>query len=423
MLLMTKSHNMKFTFYLFLLITICSNALSAQLDVVSMGSSYSKAAFYNLSTGESVQLANESWDIIFSNTDINNAGVFINESTTFMQPGLELYAAPTNNWTEEITDVSIFTEEFRLYNPELSWSEGAFNILKDSLNEDDYGWGIKNTATNTIEGTRVFVIKKRNGLFIKFQIISLEDNVFSLRTASLDGSNEKSFSISKTNYQDQALIFFSLESESVKPISISYDMIFLRYTEPLDAGNNTFVEYTITGMLLAPGVEAAAALDVDPSTVQESDYSEQYTSRPGIIGGDWKYFDLSQGWIIDFERTYFVKSIDGNKYQLVFIDFGGSSTGSAIIEKTLLIPTSTFQPSTNDISIFPNPASDYLSIEINGQEIEEIIIFNTTGQVVAKEKRTNTYFNLPQSLHNGIYSVIIRTKDSVYQKNIFIKQN
>jgi hypothetical protein len=112
--------------------------LSAQIDQISLEAGYTVQAFYNIEDGSYETIPNESWDIMFSNIGMTDAGIHINESVSFMGSGVELYLAETTDWAETIeADTSIFKFENALHNDELSWENGAFNSLRNTMNPFD----------------------------------------------------------------------------------------------------------------------------------------------------------------------------------------------------------------------------------------------------------------------------------------------
>ena len=78
--------------------------------------------------------------------------------------------------------------------------------------------------------------------------------------------------------------------------------------------------------------------------------------------------------------------------------------------KTIVIPTRTGVQSLQlpQISIYPNPAKNYLMI--NGAEPTDVLtVFNLYGQVVIKTTITGQTIPLPESLQSGVYSAVITT--------------
>ena len=58
-----------------------------------------------------------------------------------------------------------------------------------------------------------------------------------------------------------------------------------------------------------------------------------------------------------------------------------------------------------EISLFPNPANKQLTISSkDGTTIEEVIIYNQTGQIVQQEKPVNNIIDISQ-LQQGMYII------------------
>src|SRR5210317_3005 len=100
------------------------------IDHVSVGSSYSQQAYYNVSTGEVTQISNTDWDIAFSNLGETDGAIFINESAILSGTPLEIYEPTNYIWEDPIEfDPNLHNEDSRLFNQEESWEEGAFNTI------------------------------------------------------------------------------------------------------------------------------------------------------------------------------------------------------------------------------------------------------------------------------------------------------
>ena len=74
-----------------------------------------------------------------------------------------------------------------------------------------------------------------------------------------------------------------------------------------------------------------------------------------------------------------------------------------------------------DLSIFPNPTSDYLRIDSKKLETSNIRIFNLLGQLILELKEVN----LPQSIdvrnfEKGIYVLEIEVSGSAVSKKIIV---
>lgn len=407
---------MRLTIIFTLITAFVYQVYAQQVEQVSTGAAYSLQAYYALESGDVQQVTNEDWDLAFSNDGVTDAGVFVNESAAFMQNTLALYVADITDWSEPITDVSVFTEEIRLYNPKENWIEGAFNSVASESDPLDYGWGSYNPQNFAVEGNKIYVVEQRSGSFLKLQIQRLADGVYQFRYANLDGSNEVVETIAKNENSGQELIFYSLRDRRVVDVPISdADLIFKRYFSPLDDGSGNTLQYNVTGVLLAPGTQAVVADGVDPLTVMESDYSDQYSPIPTVIGHDWKEFDFSAGWQLDFDRVHFVKTQEGDIYKLYFFDFEGSSTGITTLEKTYITTVNNAEvlEQNTTISLFPNPAQHQIQIEglSPGAELQ---IFDNAGQLRVERTAQNSREQLEiEQLEQGLYHLILRQNGTV----------
>ena len=413
----------KFFTLTFCFIIAITQTLNAQIEMVSVGANYSQQAYYTLSTGEVEIVNNDAWDIAFSNDGVQDAGIFLNESGDLGANKLRLYLAPSNDFNQNITDLSAFIEENELHNKEQNWTDGAFNSLKDLYSPFDYGWGTYNPALNTVVGTNVFVIQKRDGNFIKLEITELSGTgTYSFRYANLDGTNEISKTVTK-DLTGPALIHFSFETENIVTMPTDFDLVFQRYTTPLDDGYGNLLEYSVTGVLLASGVEAVAANGVDPQTVNPELYIDQTTSTINAIGHDWKYFDFYSGWLIDENIAYFVKTKNDDYYKIVFYDFEGSATGTTTFEKTLLDIVSTEDLAQNiETTVFPNPTTDFVTVK-SEENIESIEIYNLQGKLMLSQLANVNVETLNlTTLNSGIYSIIINTESAKIAKPLIVNR-
>jgi len=392
-----------------------------EINMVSTGPGYGHQAYYKLSTGQVTMVKNDAWDIAFSSAGQNDAGVFINESSGTMGGGLELYLAPTLDWSENITDFSSFTEENRLHNPEKSWTEGAFNTNKDTNSPFDYGWGIYNPQSNMVEGHKIFMIKKRDGSFVKFQIVQIRFADYTIRYSNPNGTNEITKVVSKS-FTGKKLIHFSLNTGDLVNIPTDYDLVFMRYTRPLEDGGNT-LQYNVTGVLLAPGVEAVKATNIDPNTVNEADYKDSYSALPTVIGHEWKTFDFNAGWVMGENEAYFVKTANKDKYKIIFYDFEGSTTGITTLEKTFLGNTSSIINVENSLAVqvFPNPSSEFLVVKYPTSSEVTLMMYDQSGRLVTTIAHvTNNPMIFPQSIENGQYFLQILVDNKTFSSKLTI---
>lgn len=386
---------------------------------ISTGAGYSQQTFYNLENDQTFSVAASAWDLAFSTIGLADAAVHINEgaaSGAGALPAVELYLAAETDFAATI-DASLLTE--RLYNDEKSWETGALNLVANPADPFDFGWGSYNPMTHALSGTRIFVIKLRDGNYKKFMIQSLAGGTYTIRYANLDSSSEATATVNKADFPDTDLAFFSFADGgtiATAPAQ-SWDLSFCRYVTPLDDGTGNILDYAVTGILSGPGVEVAEARGVEPFIVEVDAYVDSFETDLDIIGYDWKAFDFTQGWLIPEDLAYFVKKADDHVWRLVFVDFEGSATGTGTFEKTDLgILTSTSSPLTEltAMSVFPNPAQSNATLAFSMEHATELQISirdlsgRTLWQSIANAAEGFNVFQLPvANLPQGMYLVNI----------------
>jgi hypothetical protein len=386
-----------FTRVTFLLSTVCTLAgtLSAQDYVeISTGANYSQQSYVNIDDGTQKQINATTWDLAFNVTSGFSAGVLINESAGLdpqTSGGAIFYDARTTDFDAVLNVDSIVKHQ--IYNPDADWNIGALNALADPNNPFDQGWGDYNPATHEITGTRVFVVKLRDGSFRKFRILSLIQGNFAIEYATLDNNEPRSVTMDRKLYANQNFAYFSFTTGEFSHFDIGkdYDMSYQRYITIVENPDKPgdFQEYNVTGVLTAPGVKAVKISDVDPGTVKLDDYKDKFSSDPQTVGYDWKYFDGTTFSIVP-NRSYLVQTKANGVYKIVFIDFEGASTGNAVFEKTYLGALAVAKGSTSELSFLasPNPATTELTLALNAQSEEdaELRISDFTGKIIYQQK-------------------------------------
>lgn len=355
------------------------------LVLVTFSNSYKEMAFYKLTEENAVNVANTSWDMAFTAFGTADAGIHLNEAAELNGNELQLFLAPTNNFDNPVNPANLGD---RLYNDEISWNYGAFNANRLEVEPDDFGWGIYDPGTGKIEGTTVYVLKFRNGTYKKLQIVSLDQNVYTLKHADLDGANETTLTIDKADYADGKFAFLSLSTgQTLSTVPDEWDLLFTRYAVSFDDGMGGLIYMVTSGTLSGLGVEVAQADGVDPATVEFTDFQDSLSTVLDVIGWDWKTFNLSSGgWSLPDDRAYFVKTANGDVWKIVFQSFGGSSTGNAIFEKTLVGNVSAVEnsPVFTTLDVFPNPSSNGASVTFSMKNagVVKLSLVNLLGQVV-----------------------------------------
>ncbi|MEM9545369.1 MAG: fasciclin domain-containing protein [Bacteroidota bacterium] len=119
---------------------------------------------------------------------------------------------------------------------------------------------------------------------------------------------------------------------------------------------------------------------------------------------------------IDMDGNVFI-----NNAQVVIADIQTSNGVVHVIDMVLLPPTSTNDLSPEEVSVYPNPTSEKVSVEYDESLFNNptIQIVNTNGQLVKQIKNfsANSILNMAD-LQNGIYNVIISDNENRVVKRI-----
>lgn len=386
-------------------------------DQVANGNMYAKQAYYSLSTGTHVQVANDAWDLSFSALGQMDAGVHINESSSSSStnplPALEVYSLSVTDFSLVVQSTDLVN---RVYNPETSWGEGALNVGKNMSNPLDMGWGVYNPVTHAIEGNRVWGVKLRNGAYKKFIVESLVGGAYTVKVADLDNGNSTTYTLSKSQANGSPVLYLSLTTGVVNTLPTSWDLVFQRYTTPLlDPSTGQYLPYNVLGVLSGKGVSVAKASGVNPQTVVFASYQDSLSADMDKIGYDWKYFS-GTAWVLPSDVVYFVKTENNQLWKLFFVDFEGSSTGISTFEKTNLGTASSIgvEALEGKVWVFPTLTQSEINIGIESDKATHLPVnmYDGSGKMVwqttveATQNLVIHTFSLP-ALSAGMYHLHI----------------
>ena len=390
----------------------------AQTVQISMGNNYANQVFYSMQNGEIKNISNDNWDLAFT-TDQYASTIRTNDGK-----GVELYTyhlGDTSDWQN--INVSITNNlSSGMYNSEISWYDGAFE--NNSLGHPDYGWGVYNMINHNVTGDSLYIIKTINGNWKKIWIQELTTaGEYVFKFANLDGSNEITQSILKTNYTDKNFIYFSIDQNTIidrEPISSEWDITFTKYISPVQA-----TPYPVTGVLINSSTEVAKATGVtDPLTY--FDYSNHnFNNEINSIGYDWKSYQGS--FVVDANRCYFIKDKNENIWRLVFNSFDGMSTGNIEFNTELIFNTSSVNINkTNSLNIFPNPTAQNTNLIFDFEEECLINIYDISGLKVYTKQLNSVgleLINLPtENFDAGLYFLVVYKENRVLAKEKLIVQ-
>lgn len=362
--------------YLFAIATLFSAVTVGQQveDIVTAGAGYENQIWYSMENGEVANSALNNWDLAFQ---ISGFASSIRVNT---QKGLFVYSAPysINQWE----DLEEFNPAWpQLYNDITNWDRGALNLHPTS--DFDLGWGIYNPITHFVNGDSLYVVELTDGTLKKLRIDALASGVYTFTYANLDGSDEQQKQLTKSNFQGKNFGYFSFDTgETIdrEPLSEDWDITFTRFTESVQGQS-----YPVTGVLHNYNVRTA---EVSSTPIDEADpWQVGFVDEINQIGYDWKSFNFETGWTLEEDHSYFVESLNGNIYQIVFTGFGGSETG--VYEFTTGLFSALGAPTQvqNLFRMYPNPSSSGASVSIEGEFDlgSRLQVFGLDGRLIHEE--------------------------------------
>lgn len=398
--------------YILLLINSICGTLGAQpvSGTVITGPGYENQVWYDMENGEVGSAPLNNWDLAF---EISGFTASIRAN---LQKGIAVFQAPysTSEWNDLDTS-GMQTNWTKLVNDPSDWSRGAFNLFPTS--DFDLGWGVYNPVTHTIAGDSLYVISLPDGSFKKLRLDALAGGVYYFTYSDLDGNDEVSAELDKDDFAGKNFGYYSLASgQSIdrEPPSDLWDITFTKYMADIDG-----YAYPVSGVLHNYQVDVA-----DVSNAEENDPWEiGFSTAIDAIGYDWKSFDFSTGWELDQNRSFFVRTAEGDVFELVFTNFEGTATGLYEFGISSFSSLSTDDENTPDISLFPNPVSsgqislsgdfglgDRLEIfDMSGKQVDEFIIQSENIQTFSADR-----------LEGGTYLIRLITDQRIITKKLIV---
>lgn len=409
---------------LLLLVATFSQTIMAQTlvsDSISMGAGYANAVFYSFEDGEVANTAYNTWDIAFTVQDfvttVRYNGGFDAEVYE-VAGGTAAYAS--------IVDTNDVNAATQVYDSDETWFFGAFEMT--ATGHPNYGWGDYNSNSHNVIGSKTFIIKTVGGNFKKLVIDSMVmDDTWYIHFADLDGSNEITKSFNKSDYTDNQFVYLSLDNDQlldIEPDVATWDIVFTKF---VTEDYNGYPYQAVTGVLTNEGVQVAEVNDVP---AEEADITN-YTLTENISGIGWNWKDLNYTtfqWELADSMSYFVKANNDSLYQIWFTGFGGSSNGNTnfSFQKVVIEENTTGinDLSTEQMNIYPNPATDKLTIA--GTSINNIQVLDLSGRSVYTQNVSGTdrtQIDLAAAgIVKGIYLIQVTDMDGTFATRKLIVQ-
>jgi len=400
----------------FLFIFLSINMLKAKNDSISYSVGYANDVYYSFKTGTVKTSPRDNWDVAFATSKMSSS-ILINDGA-----GVELYTYPkgdTSDWNS--IDTAGLSNWKMMYNSELDWEQGAFSQYEKG--HPDYGWGVYNSITHNIHGDSIFIIKSRNGDLFKLWLVEKASALaqYTFKFAPI-GANDTTVVLDCLPYSDKNYLFYDLETKSSidrEPMKDSWDIEFTKFEGTQPSGGY----YAVTGVKQNIGVEVAKISMTDTSITDwgANSFSDSITT----IGWSWKSFSMTTfTYNVEDSLVFFVNTIDGDVYKLIFTEFVGSTNGNVYFRKSLLSNASIGgKMESVSMNIFPNPTSDLVHIDLgNNQNSFNLQLFDISGRKMLEindfhSKEAVSVSNLPK----GIYFLRGTSKSQNFESKLVIK--
>lgn len=282
---------------------------------IGMTQTYKYQVYYSLDDTSAVSQTNKGvFDLMFDNAP-GQSGVYPNSAN---------FAKVARTGQFDITAVN-------------SINGLVFNFDASSGNRDSLAFGNWFELQNgdTVPSGEVFVIDLGyddlgNILgYRKLVVDSLKGNSYYFRYAALNNSQINSGVATKSGSSNYIYFSFTTHEQVFpEPAREDYDLLFTQYTTLLYTNDGEPYPYIVTGVLLNR-FNTMCYLDttfVFDSIAMDHIQDQRFTSRPDVIGYDWKEVkgDVNSGNVyyeIRPENNYFIKNQEGFYYKLRFVSF------------------------------------------------------------------------------------------------------
>jgi len=413
-----KQITLSITFLLFLIVPS-----KGQTDVaVSMNTGYTDDVFVSMANGEVSTVSSMDWDLAFDVSSSFSTSIRINDGQ-----GTQLFIWP-NGTIDEWNEVdTVGLSAWGSINNELdSWDKGAFNV-SNSGSPSDFSWGYyTGDPLHDVVGDSIYLLKTLTDDWKKVKIELLDAGEWTFTLADLDGNNEVQENFAMADYAERNFVYYSVNNEAFlnrEPEANSWDLIFTRYY-----GQTAFGPGGTAGCLANKGIELIQADGVDVSSVEFSDYV-WVTEDISVIGNDWKGLNADFMWEIVADKCYFIKTLSGDIYKLIFTSFEGSENGNLSYTTELITGSSIDESMSFDqLTLYPNPAFEKLNVLLTSKQQDQanVSIKDITGNTLLNDFRNlsqgvNSMELNVQALSSGMYILTVETSSNSSVSRFIVK--
>lgn len=389
-------------------------------DTINMGANYVNNIYYSFENGQvGVAVPETNWHlavqgISFAVPHHGGAGIWTNEARK-NGPAVKLYSLDKNATVDFLNITGADTvgktgSVLALHNDTSSYANGAFNAAPTS-NPFSYGWGNyfmsgapDGLPDHSVVGDTLFLINMTTSSmggpatvsksYVIWPRSLVNGNAWKLYYRELGSTDVDTIEIS-TAGSTTLFKYFNLETGEVverEPNRESWDFVFTNYMDLY----GTQGMQGVTGALQNYNVSVAQIDNVVPNNADyQSVDSTDYSFNVNTIGNDWKYLD-GMSWALTQDRSYFVKVLNGDIWQIYFDYFATVSGDRKIGFQKRKVYTKPVPPTgVNEVNAFvgnmivvPNPSvGGFSNLLIDAKkdiQNAQITITDLSGRVALK---------------------------------------
>ncbi|MBR5958024.1 MAG: T9SS type A sorting domain-containing protein [Salinivirgaceae bacterium] len=286
----------------------------------------------------------------------------------------------------------------------ITMTEGSKTIVGRDFNQDGYAGFVAHTGDVNAEGATLIVGRDYN--IYQFKFLGLE---YIDETAEYLDPGDNYCVVLRNNNMDiipgiDASVLEARKADFIanngNDLSAYYSVVMpieLVYFEAYHSADQVYFKW-----------QTASELNNDYFTIECSTDAEDFEPLATVQGSG------TTNYTVDYDYQYRLNYVGTMYYRLKQTDYDGSSTYSKTEAVTFAAKVVT---KTNDFTIYPNPAVDFVTIA--GGEYESVAFVSSDGKIVSEQA--------PQSRHSvemlpkGLNIVVIRTANGNVSKTI-IKQ-
>lgn len=390
-------------------------------DSVMLGAQYANQVWYSLANDEQGSSPKNNWDIAFEINSITSS-ILLNSAN-----GNTLWVYPKSDITGWSTmDTSGIGTWPKLYNSDLAWEAGAFNVNIDPFDAADLGWGVYNTNNHQVVGDSLYIIKLSNGTYKKLWIEKLASSVYTFKYGNLDNTGETTKTIAKADYTGKNFGYFSIQNEAAanrEPLAANWDLTFTQYTAFVP------IAYTVSGVLTNKTTGSVKVYPVNNPSTYKAYTSHTFGDAINTLGWAWKTYNMGIGaYVIEDSTVYFIKDGNDDVWKLIFTGFASTNGKFVFSKEKLTSSVGINNPAKNNFfTLYPNPASaGTVSVVMDMDADATVNIMDMSGKVLTTQalqgNGLSTHALNTQGLANGLYMVQVAMDGDVFTQKLVINQ-